>query len=107
LATPEDAIQIPVGYVGLDSVEIKLANQFAIQQEEENSFILTMGQVVTPVLLGNADQRKEQAQQLSFVPIKVLGRFTLTRQRLDELIQVLSTVGKQAKAKEEKRISAR
>lgn len=85
-----DIVTLPIVYIGVEDVPILFANQFVIQHEE-NEFILTVGQLQPPILLGPPEQRKEQAKRLTYVPIKVVARFGLTRQRLTELIQALQT----------------
>ncbi len=84
----EDAILLPVVYVGADDVPVLLTNQFVIQHEQ-NEFILTLGQLSPPILLGTDEEKREQAKNVAYVPIKVVGRFTFTRQRLGELVDVL------------------
>ena len=86
----QDTITLPVTYLGLEDVPILFANQFVIQHEK-NEFVLTVGQLQPPILLGSPEERKEQAKRLTYVPIRVVGRFGLTRQRLAELIEVLQS----------------
>ena len=86
----QDAITLPLTYLGLEDVPILFANQFVIQHEK-NEFILTVGQLQPPILVGAPEERKEQAKKLTYVPIRVVGRFGLTRQRLAELIEVLQS----------------
>ena len=85
-----DAITLPLTYLGLEDIPILFANQFVIQHEK-NEFILTVGQLQPPILLGTPEDRKEQAKKLTYVPIRVVARFGLTRQRLTELIEVLQS----------------
>lgn len=84
----EDTITLPVVYIGAEDEPILFANQFVIQHEK-NEFVLTVGQLQPPILLGSPEERKEQAKKLTYVPIKVVARFGLTRQRLAELIEAL------------------
>ena len=86
----EAAITLPVVYVGAEDEPILFANQFVIQHEK-NEFVLTVGQLQPPILLGSPEERKEQAKKLTYVPIKVVARFGLTRQRLAELIEALQS----------------
>ena len=86
----QDAITLPVTYLGLEDVPILFANQFVIQHEK-NEFVLTVGQLQPPILLGSPEERKEQAKKLTYVPIRVVARFGLTRQRLAELIEALQS----------------
>ncbi len=90
MSQEEDAITLPLTYLGLEDVPILFANQFVIQHEK-NEFVLTVGQLQPPILLGSPDEQKEQAKKLTYVPIRVVGKFGLTRQRLAELIEVLQS----------------
>jgi len=84
----EAGIAVPIVYVGGEDVPVLLANQFVIQHEQ-NEFVLTLGQVTPPILLGTLEERREQAQKLAYVPVKVVARVAFTRERLVELIEVL------------------
>ena len=86
----EHAVSLPVVYIGAEDEPILFANQFVIQHEK-NEFVLTVGQLQPPILLGSPEERKEQAKKLTYVPIKVVARFGLTRQRVAELIEVLQS----------------
>ena len=86
----QDVISLPITYLGLEDMPILFANQFVIQHEK-NEFVLTVGQLQPPILLGTPEERKEQAKKLTYVPIRVVARFGLTRQRLAELIEVLQS----------------
>jgi hypothetical protein len=86
---PERGIEIPVLFVGVEDVPVLLANQFVIQHQQEE-FILMIGQVAPPLILaGTPEEQLEQAKNISYIPIKVVGRFGLTRTRMTELIRIL------------------
>ena len=82
------SLQIPLVRVGLEDVPIQLANDFVIQHQQ-NEFILSIGQYQPPILLGTSEERREQAERISYVPIRTVARIGLTRQRLVELIKIL------------------
>lgn len=86
----EDVVTLPVVYIGAEDEPILFANQFVIQHEK-NEFVLTVGQLQPPILLGSPEERKEQAKKLTYVPIKVVARFGLNRQCLVELIEALQS----------------
>ena len=88
--TEAEFIPVPLVYVGIDDVPILYANQFIIQHQQDE-FIISIGQVSPPVLLGDEAEQREQAERLSYVPVKVVARLALTRQRLTELIAVLQS----------------
>lgn len=85
----EEGRLVPVVWVGLDEVPIMLANQFVIQGGD-SELLLTIGQLAPPMLLGSDDERRQQAEAISYVPIRPLCRVSLTAERLAELIDVLS-----------------
>ena len=86
---PEE-ISLPLVYVDVDESPVVVANQFVIQHEGEQ-FILTVGQLQPPIILGTSEEKIEQARRLSHVPIRIVGRFGLTRDRLAELIEALQS----------------
>ena len=87
----EKAVAIPTLWVGESETPVVFGNQFSIAHQGVDEFILTVGQVATPLVTGDEEDRLEQVKNLSYVPIRVVGRFTFTRKRLVELIGVLTT----------------
>lgn len=86
----DEQIQVPVVWVGVEDVPSLAANQFVIQHSGKDEFILTVGQLAPPLLLGTDEQRREQARLLTFAAIKPVGRFGFTRERLQQLIAILT-----------------
>jgi len=84
----ESGIALPLLFVGMEEVPILYANHFLVQHQE-SEFIITVGQVQGPPLLGTREERIEQAKRLAYVPIKVVARLALTRERMAELIGAL------------------
>jgi hypothetical protein len=84
----EEPIQVPIVFIGADEIPVHYANQFVVQHEQ-NEFFLTVGTVTPPILLGSEEERLRQASQLSYIPIRVVARIAMTRDRLTELIGVL------------------
>jgi hypothetical protein len=85
----EDPIQIPIVYVGTEDVPVYFANNFVVQHFN-NEFVVTFGQLIPPILLGEREERREKARSLSFAPVKVIGRYGFTEDRLRELIKALN-----------------
>ncbi len=81
--------KIPIVYLGAEDVPILYANNFVIQSHQ-GDFILTVGQLSPPILLGSEEDRRQQVEQVSYVPVKVVARLSFTRARIEELISVLS-----------------
>ncbi len=90
-------IQVPIVWVGTDDVQVVLVNNFFAQfvQPDQDEFILTLGTVVPPALLGTPEQMAEQARAVSFVPVRAVARLGLTRQRVVELGRLLETILRQ------------
>jgi hypothetical protein len=82
------AVDLPLTWVEFDDVPIFFANHFLVQHQPDE-FVLTVGQVSGPPLVGTPEQVREQVSQISHVPITTLARVGLTRQRLTELIALL------------------
>jgi hypothetical protein len=91
---PEDeaARQVPLVWIDADDFPVSFCNHMLFQLAGPGEYVLTFGHVVPPPILGSVEERLEQAKRISFVPVKTVARVSLTRQRVDELIQVLQTV---------------
>jgi hypothetical protein len=81
-------VKVPVVFIGIEDVPILYVNQFVLSFQPQE-FILTMGQLAPPILLGSEEEQREQAGQLDYVPIKVVGRVGMNRRRLVDLIALL------------------
>ena len=84
--------EIPIVWENLDSVPVFLANQFMIQHFQDE-FILTVGQMVPPAILGDEAQREAQLRGIEQVSVRPLARIAFTRARLIELTQTLAAHG--------------
>jgi hypothetical protein len=88
MAEESDAVELPLELVGADDLPIIYANNFIIQQQR-HEFILIVGQVAPPVVLGTEAQQREQVARIKAVPVKALARFAMTPDRLEALIRIL------------------
>lgn len=86
-----EGIEVPVAWIGPEDVPIHTANAFVSQFDTTlDLLILTVGQVTPPAILGSTvEERKEQAQNVAFVPIKPIVRLGLTPARAREVIATL------------------
>ena len=84
----DEEFQVSLVWEDADERAIVFANQFLIQHQPDE-FILSVGHVAPPPFLGTEEERREQLARLNYIPIRVLGRFGMTRRRLVELISVL------------------
>lgn len=81
-----ESIQVPVVWAGVEETPILMANQFISQFDQDlETFILTIGQITPPPLIGTPEEVREQAQQISFVTVKTVARISLSRPRMAEL----------------------
>ena len=79
---------VPLVWENLDGLPVLFANQFIVQHFQDE-FIVTIGQVVPPALLGDEQARAAQLQQVEQVTARPMARIALTRARLTELVQAL------------------
>jgi hypothetical protein len=85
-----EQIQVPLVWTGAEDVPILFGNSFVCQFDADlSAFIITVGQVTPPALLGPPEALAEQARQIEFVPVRVIARLAVTPSRMNELIQVL------------------
>ncbi len=92
-----DQLAIPLVYVGAETVPVLYANNFLLQWNEDD-FFLVVGQLNPPMLLGDPDEQRKQAHEVENVPINVLGRFGMTRRTLEQLHDL---IGRQLKTQSE------
>ncbi len=83
-----DHTEVPIQWTGADELAVLFVNHF-IAQVENGEIFLTAGQLVPPAFVGTAEQQREQAENLDFVPVKTAARLSMTPSRLRELISVL------------------
>jgi len=84
-----EGIQVPLVWVGAEDVPILYANTFISQFDQSGGFIVTAGQMNPPALIGTPDEMRAQAEQVTFVPVRVAARLALTQSKMLELVQVL------------------
>jgi hypothetical protein len=86
---PPQQLELPLSWIGYEDVPILYANQVLVQFQAEGAFVIAVGQVTPPALIGTAEQVAAQAAQIEYIPVKTLGRFGLTRAKLQEVISIL------------------
>lgn len=85
-----DRVEIPLSWVDADQRDVMSANQSAMSHNTETGeFILTLGHMAPPLLSGSEEEMRQQASQLSFVPVRALARFSLTKQGVEALREVI------------------
>jgi hypothetical protein len=81
-------IELRVLWRGVEDSPILYANQFVLQTDQDE-VILTLGQLVQPILIGDQEERLAQARELSHVSVKIIGRFSMTRERAGDFLNAL------------------
>jgi hypothetical protein len=85
---PGAELGLPLAWIDFDETPILLSNNFLIQHQP-HEFVITFGQVTGPPLVGSPDQIRDQAHDMTHVPINTMCRVGMTRHRLVELIALL------------------
>lgn len=74
---------LPLAYVAPDdALHAGYANHFAVQFQSPGEWVLTVGQVTIPPLLGEPKAVEEQLERMPFLPVRIHGRYTLNRRNL-------------------------
>ena len=76
----DGGVAIPMVWVANEDVPILFANQFVIQHEHDE-FLLTVGQLQPPIILGTPEERAEQVKMISYVPVNMVARIGFNRDR--------------------------
>lgn len=86
---PPQQVEIPLSWVGYDESPIMYANQFMIQFQPEDGFVMGIGQATGPAIIGTPEQVAEQVAEIEFVPVRTLTRVAFTEKKLRELVAAL------------------
>jgi hypothetical protein len=87
-SSDEESIHLPYVVTGLEDTPILFVNWATIRHDGAE-FILTLGQVSPPVLLGTPEEQSQQAKLVGAVPIRVVGRFGIPANRMVEIVRTL------------------
>lgn len=90
----EQPLTLSVIWPGVDELPVLRANMSLIQIGTDNAghaedILLTIGHLSPPVLLGTAEEQEMSARALGAVSARPLIRVSLSRERLQELINGL------------------
>jgi len=89
-------VSLPIALEGYTERVIEMASWAQCQFVRQGEFILTIGQAHPPVVVGDSSQERRQSlEQAGYITVKVLGKYSMTLQRLQELIQALQTCQQQ------------
>jgi hypothetical protein len=81
-----EQIAVPVVWVGVEETPILFSNQAICQFDQDlETFILTFGQLTPPAIIGTPEEMREQAEQISFVQVRVAARLSMSPAKLAEV----------------------
>lgn len=83
-----ESVQIPIAYVGTDDGPILLGNSFLVQHQQDE-FILSIGHMAPPILIGSPAEIMGQARKIPFIPVKITARYSMSPTRVRELVTLL------------------
>lgn len=92
-AQPDEGIAIPILWEGLDSADITFVNQMIVQlgpPGNEGEFIVTLGQLHPPVLMGGEDANRAKLEELPYVTVRVVAKVAMPVSRVRELRDLLA-----------------
>ena len=77
-------------WVGAEETPILFVNMVASQFDNNDGFIVSMGQLTPPALQGSTPEAiREQAEKVGFVYVKPAARLGMTRAQMMDTIAVL------------------
>jgi hypothetical protein len=85
-------VELPVVWLGVEGVPIQFATAFVSQFDPQtlDSLTLTVGQVTFPAIsAATQEERQQQLENVSYVPIRPIIRLGLTPARARELVATL------------------
>ena len=86
----EGAYSLPTRWLGQDALPTLAANQFVLSDNAQwGETVMLVGHVAPPLLLGEEEEQRAQAEGLEFVPVQVLARFALSDIALKSLRDTL------------------
>src|SRR5438477_13162216 len=86
-------IALPIALDGFTEQRIELANWMQAQFVAQDEFVLTIGQAHPPAIFGESpEERRKIAEQMGYVTVKVLGKYSMTLRRVEELIVALQAI---------------
>jgi hypothetical protein len=96
--TPEpQRITAQLAWIGIEDVPVVFVNQMLGQIDDKGEVLITFGQATPPVIVGPAEEAF-QAGTVPFVQVRPVARITMSRARLEEVVDVLQkTLDNQAR----------
>jgi hypothetical protein len=86
-----ESVELPVLWVGLDEIPVRAVNQFVLQNEA-GEYFLVAGVLTPPVILGTPDRVRAQLESLGHVEVQPVARLAMNERRIKELRDLLNRV---------------
>ncbi len=83
--------EIPLTWVGAEQLPLLFINRL-VGQVDDDHFVLTVGQSVSPALTGTPEDKKDQLEQIAYVPINPIARLAFNRSTCQDFIAILQTI---------------
>lgn len=90
MSQPEE-VGIPLVWIGLEELSVQLANQAICQYTPDGQFIVSIGQMAPPVLLGSPEEIRQEVKRLSHIAVKPLLRVNFSESSLRDLLRIIQT----------------
>lgn len=68
---------------------IQFVNSVLTQVDDFGDMIVAFGQTTPPPLMGSPEEVKRQAERIAYVPVRPIARFSMSRDRLVQVIDFL------------------
>lgn len=86
---PETA-QFSLTWIDLDKVPIQFVNNLMGQVDDFGDIIVAFGQTTPPAFIGTAEEVRRQVERVAYVPVRPVARFSMSRDRLEQMIGLLT-----------------
>ena len=83
--------EIPLTWIGTEQLPLLFINRL-IGQVDDDHFVLTLGHSVSPALIGTPQDKKDQLEQIAYLPIHPVARLAFNRSTCQDLIAILQTI---------------
>lgn len=83
--------EIPLTWIGAEQLPLLFVNRL-VGQVDDDHFVLTVGQSVGPALIGTPQDKKDQLEQIAYVPVNPVARLAFTRSTCQDFITILRTI---------------
>jgi hypothetical protein len=88
----DGALAVRLLWIDLDETPIYSSDQ-AIAQIDRDRIVLTFGSASPPIIIGDTvEERRQSAENIGYVPVRVIAKVAMTRDRLADSVRVLTEI---------------